>query len=87
MASKPAPRPPEITLRGIALGCFITLLFTAANLYLGLKVGLTIATSIPAAVISMAVCVMLGRIRVGVMPAVPRARRTARKCSPRPTAA
>ncbi|WP_116089734.1 OPT family oligopeptide transporter [Sphingomonas crusticola] len=54
MASKPASRPPEITLRGIALGCFITLLFTAANLYLGLKVGLTIATSIPAAVISMA---------------------------------
>ena len=54
MASKPAIRPPEITLRGIALGCFITLLFTAANLYLGLRVGLTIATSIPAAVISMA---------------------------------
>jgi len=54
MASKPAVRPPEITLRGIALGCFITLLFTAANLYLGLRVGLTIATSIPAAVISMA---------------------------------
>ncbi|HWI84742.1 MAG TPA: oligopeptide transporter, OPT family [Sphingomonas sp.] len=54
MASKSTARPPEITLRGIALGCFITLLFTAANLYLGLKVGLTIATSIPAAVISMA---------------------------------
>ncbi|WP_420137099.1 OPT family oligopeptide transporter [Sphingomonas sp.] len=54
MASNPATRPPEITLRGILLGCFITLLFTAANLYLGLKVGLTIATSIPAAVISMA---------------------------------
>lgn len=54
MASKPAVRPPELTLRGILLGCFITLLFTAANLYLGLRVGLTIATSIPAAVISMA---------------------------------
>src|SRR6187551_2227436 len=54
MASNPASRPPEITLRGIALGCFITLLFTAANLYLGLKAGLTFATSIPAAVISMA---------------------------------
>jgi len=47
-------RPPELTLRGVLLGCFITLLFTAANLYLGLRVGLTIATSIPAAVISMA---------------------------------
>lgn len=54
MATAPASRPPEITIRGILLGCFITLLFTAANLYLGLKVGLTIATSIPAAVISMA---------------------------------
>ena len=54
MASKSAVRPPELTIRGILLGCFITLLFTAANLYLGLRVGLTIATSIPAAVISMA---------------------------------
>ncbi|PWG03797.1 oligopeptide transporter, OPT family [Sphingosinicella humi] len=46
---------PELTVRGIALGGLITLLFTAANVYLGLKVGLTFATSIPAAVISMAV--------------------------------
>ena len=45
----------ELTLRGIVLGGLITLLFTAANVYLGLKVGLTFATSIPAAVISMAV--------------------------------
>ena len=45
---------PEITLRGILLGVGMTFLFTAANLYLGLKVGLTFATSIPAAVISMA---------------------------------
>lgn len=46
--------PAELTLRGILLGGVITLLFTAANVYLGLKVGLTFATSIPAAVISMA---------------------------------
>lgn len=45
----------ELTLRGIALGGAITILFTAANVYLGLKIGLTFATSIPAAVISMAV--------------------------------
>jgi putative OPT family oligopeptide transporter len=45
----------ELTARGIALGVAITLLFTAANVYLGLKVGLTFASSIPAAVISMAV--------------------------------
>jgi putative OPT family oligopeptide transporter len=46
---------PELTLRAILLGGLITLAFTAANVYLGLKVGLTFATSIPAAVISMAV--------------------------------
>ena len=45
----------ELTLRGIIIGGLITLVFTAANVYLGLKVGLTFATSIPAAVISMAV--------------------------------
>lgn len=45
----------ELTLRGIILGALITVLFTAANVYLGLKVGLTFATSIPAAVISMAI--------------------------------
>ena len=45
----------ELTVRGILLGGLITLLFTAANVYLGLKVGLTFATSIPAAVISMAI--------------------------------
>ena len=45
----------ELTFRGIVLGGIITLLFTAANVYLGLKVGLTFATSIPAAVISMAI--------------------------------
>ncbi len=45
----------ELTLRGVILGGIITLLFTAANVYLGLKVGLTFATSIPAAVISMAI--------------------------------
>jgi putative OPT family oligopeptide transporter len=49
------PRAREITLRGLILGVAITFIFTAANAYLGLKVGLTFATSIPAAVISMAV--------------------------------
>jgi putative OPT family oligopeptide transporter len=45
----------ELTVRAIFLGGLITLVFTAANVYLGLKVGLTFATSIPAAIISMAV--------------------------------
>ena len=45
----------ELTIRGIILGALITVLFTAANVYLGLRAGITFATSIPAAVISMAV--------------------------------
>jgi putative OPT family oligopeptide transporter len=45
----------ELTFRAVILGGLITLVFTAANVYLGLRVGLTFATSIPAAVISMAV--------------------------------
>jgi putative OPT family oligopeptide transporter len=48
-------KPKELTLRGLILGALITLVFTAANVYLGLKVGLTFASSIPAAVISMAI--------------------------------
>ncbi len=47
-------RPTELTARGLVLGVLITTVFTAANVYLGLKVGLTFASSIPAAVISMA---------------------------------
>jgi putative OPT family oligopeptide transporter len=45
----------EFTFRGMVIGIVITLLFTAANVYFGLKAGLTFATSIPAAVISMAI--------------------------------
>lgn len=49
----------ELTIRSVILGGLITLLFTAANVYLGLKAGLTFATSIPAAVISMAILRLL----------------------------
>jgi putative OPT family oligopeptide transporter len=45
----------ELTVRSVVLGGVITLVFTAANVYLGLNVGLTFATAIPAAVISMAI--------------------------------
>ena len=48
-------KPKELTLRGLILGALITTVVTAANVYLGLKVGLTFASSIPAAVISMAI--------------------------------
>src|SRR5688500_3578162 len=52
---RPAGYIKELTLRGIVLGGLITLLFTAANVYLGLRLGITFATSIPAAVISIAI--------------------------------
>ncbi|HED7003693.1 TPA: oligopeptide transporter, OPT family [Campylobacter jejuni] len=46
---------PELILRGLILGSILTIIFTASNVYLGLKVGLTFSSSIPAVVISMAV--------------------------------
>lgn len=46
---------PELTFRGMLLGALITVIFTASNVYLGLKVGLTFSSSIPAAIISMAI--------------------------------
>ncbi|HZY33029.1 MAG TPA: OPT/YSL family transporter, partial [Rhodanobacter sp.] len=52
--SSAAPRT-ELTIRGLIIGIVITLVFTAANVFFGLKAGLTFATSIPAAVISMAI--------------------------------
>src|SRR5687768_6188729 len=48
-------KPKELTIRALILGALLTLVFTAANVYLGLRVGLTFASSIPAAVISMAI--------------------------------
>ena len=59
MATLPGPAPDgnltELTLRGVIIGALITVLFTASNVYLGLKVGLTFSSSIPAVVISFAV--------------------------------
>lgn len=46
---------PEITLRVIVLGVILTVVLAATNAFLGLKVGVTVAASIPAAVISMGV--------------------------------
>src|SRR5262249_211753 len=50
-----ANRRAELTIRGLIIGIIITLVFTAANVYAGLKAALTFSTSIPAAVISMAI--------------------------------
>ena len=61
--SQPSTHPAaqrELTLRSIILGGLLTFLFTAANVYFGLRVGLTFSTAIPAAVISMAVLRTLG---------------------------
>ena len=48
------------SVAAIVLGTLLTFLFTAANAYFGLRVGLTFSTAIPAAVISMAVLRTLG---------------------------
>lgn len=45
----------EITVASVALGCVLGVVLAAANTYLGLKAGITVSASIPAAVISMAV--------------------------------
>lgn len=45
----------ELTFRGMILGALLTIIFTASNVYLGLKVGLTFSTSIPAVVTSIAI--------------------------------
>ena len=58
MTDTPAAAPTkrvELTVRALILGCLLAVVFTAANTYLGLKVGLTFASAIPAAVISMAI--------------------------------
>lgn len=46
---------PEFTITSIVLGCLLAVVFGAANAYLGLRVGMTVSASIPAAVISMGV--------------------------------
>src|SRR5579863_2389875 len=46
---------PEITFRAIVLGVILTIVLAAANAFLGLKVGVTVSASIPAAVISMGI--------------------------------
>jgi len=50
----------ELTVRGVILGVLLTAVFTAANVYFGLKAGLTFSTSIPAVVLSMALLRWLG---------------------------
>ena len=50
---------PEFTVTSVILGAIIALIFGAANAYLGLRVGMTVSASIPAAVISMGILRMI----------------------------
>ena len=51
---------PQLTLRAVILAVVLAMILSAANAYLGLFAGLTIATAIPAAVVSMGVLRLLG---------------------------
>lgn len=46
---------PELTVTSVLMGIFLAVVFGAANAYLGLRVGMTVSASIPAAVIAMGV--------------------------------
>ena len=66
MASNPAAATddlPEFTLRAAVAGIVFGVLFGAANAYLGLRVGLTVSTSIPIAVLTVAFFRLLSRAR------------------------
>src|SRR6266545_6510531 len=54
MLKPETPAPPEMTVKAVGLGLFLALVFGAANAYLGMKAGQTIAATIPAAVIAIA---------------------------------
>jgi hypothetical protein len=55
---------PQLSVRAVLLSIVLTVVLSAANAYLGLFAGLTVATAIPAAVISMGVLRLLGRSNI-----------------------
>jgi putative OPT family oligopeptide transporter len=55
-----AVSPPQLTTRAVVLAIVLAMILAAANTYLGLFAGMTIASAIPAAVVSMAVLRVLG---------------------------
>ncbi|MGB0065705.1 MAG: OPT/YSL family transporter, partial [Terracidiphilus sp.] len=57
----PDEAPPEFTLRAILLGSFFGLVFGAVTVYVGLRAGLTVAASIPIAVLSISILRAFGR--------------------------
>ena len=60
----PGESRPELTFRAIALGCFFGLVFGAVTVYVGIEAGLTVAASIPIAVLSISVLRALGRASI-----------------------
>lgn len=60
----PGENRPELTLRAILLGCFFGLVFGAVTVYVGLRAGLTVAASIPIAVLSISILRVLGRASI-----------------------
>ena len=57
-------KPPEFTLRAILLGCFFGVIFGAVTVYVGLRAGLTVAASIPIAVLSISILRAFGRASI-----------------------
>ncbi|HWG21054.1 MAG TPA: oligopeptide transporter, OPT family [Terracidiphilus sp.] len=57
----PDQKPPEFTLRAILLGCIFGIIFGAVTVYVGLRAGLTVAASIPIAVLSISILRAFGR--------------------------
>jgi putative OPT family oligopeptide transporter len=55
---------PEFTFRAVLLGCIFAVLFGAVTVYVGLRAGLTVAASIPIAVLSISVLRALGRASI-----------------------
>src|SRR5262250_474160 len=60
MSTTPIRNAPQLSARAIVLSIVLAMILAAANTYLGLFAGLTIASAIPAAVVSMAVLRVLG---------------------------
>src|SRR5579875_794365 len=56
--------PRELTVRAVLLGCIFAVLFGAVTVYVGLRAGLTVAASIPIAVLSISVLRALGRASI-----------------------
>ena len=56
--------PPELTARALLLGVLLGLIFSASSVYLALKIGLTVSSSIPIAVLSITIFRALGRTSI-----------------------